>query len=84
MWRATMLLGTQSGCADQGEGTLIFSYIRRLGSFWGIQNFEFHYFWGFQKNEYFGGYEDFVDILGGSSQIGLNLGVISLHFRVFS
>ena len=36
-------------------GTLIFSYIRRLGSFLGVQNFEFQYFFGggFQKNEYF-------------------------------
>ena len=28
-------------------GTLIFSYIRRLGSFFGVQNFEFQYFLGF-------------------------------------
>ena len=31
-------------CAGpRGWGTLIFSYIRRLGSFFGVQNFEFHY-----------------------------------------
>ena len=48
-----------------GGGTLIFSYIRRLGSFFGVQNFEFQYFWGFQKNEYFLGHEDLVDILLG-------------------
>ena len=30
-----------------------------------------------------GGYEDFVDIFWGSSQIGLYLGVISMHFRIF-
>ena len=30
-----------------GGGTLIFSYICRLGSFFGVQNFEFQYFWGF-------------------------------------
>ena len=58
-----------------GGGTLIFSYIHRVGSFLGVQNFEYHYFWGFQKNEYFLGYEDFV---------GQNLGVISMYFRVFS
>ena len=29
---------------------------------YGVQNFEFHYFLGFQKNKYFFGYEDFVDI----------------------
>ena len=41
--------------------TLIFSRIRRLGLLLGVQNSEFHYFWGFQKNIYFWGYEDFVD-----------------------
>ena len=30
-----------------GGGTLIFSYIRRLGSFFGVQNCEFKYYWGF-------------------------------------
>ena len=30
-----------------GAGTLIFSYIRRLGSFFGFQNFEFQYFFLF-------------------------------------
>ena len=63
--------------------TLIFSYIRRLGSFLGVQNIEFHY----SLDEYFLGYEDFVDILGeggGHHKIGLYLGVISMHFRVFS
>ena len=38
---------------EGGGGTLIFSYIRRLGSFLGVQNFEFQYFLGFQKNKYF-------------------------------
>ena len=51
-----------------GWGTLIFSYIRRLWSFFGVQDFKFQYFWGFQKNKYSFGYEDFVDIFGGSSQ----------------
>ena len=27
-------------------GTLLFSYIRRLGCLFGVQNFEFQYFWG--------------------------------------
>ena len=62
---------------------MIFSYIRRLGSFFVVQNFEFQYFWGFQKNKYFLGYEDFVDIFWGHHKIGLYLGVISMHFRVF-
>ena len=30
-------------------GTLIFSYIHRLGSFFGVQNFEFNYFLGFSE-----------------------------------
>ena len=52
----------------QGGGTLIFSYIRRLGPFFGGQIFEFQYFLGFQKNENFFGCENFVDIFLGSSQ----------------
>ena len=51
----------------QGD-TLIFSYIRRLGPFLLGSNFEFQYFWGFQRNEYFGVYEDFVDFFWGPSQ----------------
>ena len=34
-------------------GSLIFSYIRRLGSFLGFKIFNFNIFWVFQKNEYF-------------------------------
>ena len=44
----------------------------------------FNIFGGFQKKEYFRGYEDFVDILGGHHKFGLYLGVISMHFRVFA
>ena len=43
--------GTPGG--GGGGGTLIFSHIRRLGLFFWVQNSEFQYFWGFQKNEYF-------------------------------
>ena len=54
-----------------GGGTLIFSHIRRLGPFLGVQNSEFQYFLGFQKNEYFLGYEDYVDIFwGGHHKLG--------------
>ena len=67
-----------------GGGTLIFSYIHRRGSFWGVQNFEFQYFWGFSDSEYFLGYGDFVDIFGGSSQNWTIFRVHSMHFRVFS
>ena len=67
---------THTGCAliqnctdiSPGGGTLIFSHIRRLGSFLGVQNFEFQYFLGFSKKIIFLGYEDFVDIFSGSSQ----------------
>ena len=49
----------------RGEGgTMIFSYIRRLGPFFflggGVQNFEFQYiFGGFRKMIIFGGYEEY-------------------------
>ena len=33
-----------------GGDTLIFSYIRRPGLFFGVQNFEIQYFWGFSEN----------------------------------
>ena len=36
-------------------GTLIFSYIRRLGPFFGFKILNFNIFGGFQKNEYFWG-----------------------------
>ena len=47
-----------------GGCTLIFSYIRRLVSFNLVQILNFNIFWCFQKNKYFFGYEDFVDIFG--------------------
>ena len=46
-----------------GGGTLIIPY--RLGPFFWVQNLEFQFLWGFQKNEYFLWYEDFVDMGGG-------------------
>ena len=42
----------------------------------------FNIFGGFQRNKYFLGYEDFVDIFWGHHKIGLYFGVISMHFRV--
>ena len=42
-------------------GTLIFSHIRRLQLFLRVQNSEFQYFLGFQKNENCLGYEDCHD-----------------------
>ena len=74
------LLGSPYG--GGGGGTLIFSYIRRLGSFYGVQNFEFLYFGGFQRNEYFlGGMKISLFKFWGHHRIGLYLGVISLVLR---
>ena len=41
-------------------------------------------FLGVFRNLIFLGYEDFVDIFWGHHKIGLYLGFISMHFRVFS
>ena len=60
---------SQGGGGGGGGGTLIFSYIRRLGSFFGVKFLNFNIFWVFQKNDYiFLGYETFVDIFSGSPQ----------------
>ena len=61
------------------EGSLIFSYIRRLGPFLGVQNFKFQYFYfylfifffsgggggGSEKNEYFWGMKILLIFFGG-------------------
>ena len=54
-------------------GTLIFSHIRRLGLFFGVQNSEFQFFFlYFQKNEYFlGGMIILWIFFGGHHKIGL-------------
>ena len=67
-------------CADPRGGTLIFSYIRGSGHFLGFKILNFIIFWGFQKNEYFFWYEDFVDIFLGSSQ---NWTIFRGHFYAF-
>ena len=56
-------------------GTLIFSYIRRLGPLFWVQNFEL-IFWGFIEKRIFFEYEGCVDIFWGHHKIGLCLGVI--------
>ena len=68
-----------------GGGILIFSCICRLKLFlWG-QNFEFQYFCAFsEKNNIFGGMKLLWLFLGGHHKIRLVLGVIYIHFRVFS
>ena len=45
-------------------GTLIFSYLRRLGPIFLVQSFEFRYFFGFSEQKK-NGYENFVDIFFG-------------------
>ena len=69
----------------QGGDTLIFSYIRRLGSFFAFKILNFNILGGgggggFQKNKYFLGCEDFVDIFWGSSQ---NWTIFRCHFYAF-
>ena len=70
---------------------MIISYIHRLGSFFGVQNLEFQYFWGFPDYYYFffffgggGGMKILWIFCGGHHKIGLYLGIISMQFRVFS
>ena len=52
----------------EGGGTLIFSYIRRLGSFYWVQNFEFQYFFRFSEKWIFLGVWRFCGYFLGSSQ----------------
>ena len=54
------------------------------GHFVWFKIFNFNNFGGFQKNKYFLGYKDLVDIFLGHHKIGLYLKVISMHYRVFS
>ena len=65
-----------------GGGTEIFIYIRRLGPLWGVQNLEFQYFWGGSEISLFWGGMKILLIY--HYKTGLVLGVISIHFRVFS
>ena len=53
---------------EGGGGTLIFSYIG-ADNFLGFKILKFFFFWGGGGSEklIFFGYEDFVDIFGGSS-----------------
>ena len=58
-----------------GGDTLIFAYICMLQSFFGFKISNYNIFKGFQKNDYFLGYEDFVDFFffffgGGGGGVG--------------
>ena len=66
------------GEAPREEDTLIFSYFRVI--FWGFKILIFNMFRGFQKNGYFYGYEDFVDIFGVHHK---NWTIFSGHFYAF-
>ena len=65
-------------------GTLIISYIRRLGSIFRFKILNFILLGGFRKINIFGGMKILWIFLGGHHKIGLYLGVMSMHFRVFS
>ena len=66
--REILLLRSVCLFVPHGGDTLIFPYVRRPGYFFGFKILNFNIFWGFQKTEYFWGYEDFVDIFCRSSQ----------------
>ena len=68
------------GGGGGGGGTQIFSCIRSLRLFLGFKILNFNFFFGFQKNNIFGGYDDFVDIFWGSSQ---NRTIFRGHFYAF-
>ena len=57
-------------------------FIHTLGSdhFFGFKILNFNIFWGFQKNKYLFGCEDFVDIFFGSTH---NWAIFRGHFYAF-
>ena len=54
----------------RGGGDYFHAYIG-LGFFWGFKILNFNIFGGFQKTEYFWGYQHFVDIFWDHHKIGL-------------
>ena len=80
-----LLFGVLLVWNPMGYSDIFYTYIGS-GNFLGskILNFNIFGVFFFQKNEYFLGYEVFVDIFLGSHKTELYLGVISMHFRVFS
>ena len=84
-------MGKVSACISQGCTTII----RRADPFFGFKFLNFNiclfffyfFFWGgrSEKINHFRGYEDFVDIFGGSSQNWTSFrSHISMYFMVFS
>ena len=73
----------KTGVSPQG-GTLslIFSYVGS-GHFSGFKILNFDILGDFQKNEYFGGYEDFVDIFWGHHKLDYMQGSFLRILRSF-
>ena len=67
-----------------GGGTLIFSYIYRLGSFFWFQILNLTIFGVFRKMNIFWGMKILWIFVWDHHKIGLYLGVMSMYFRVFS
>ena len=71
------------GGGGGGGGTMVFSYIRRLRGV-GVKILNFDFFGGFQKNDIIFGMKILWIFFLVITKSGFNLGVISMHFRVFS
>ena len=67
-----------------GGGTLILHTYVGWVIFLGFKILIFIFVFGFQKKEYFWGIKILWIFFLGHLKIGLYLGVISMHFRVFS
>ena len=69
-----------------GGATLIFSYIHRLGSFFGFKILDLTFLGGFQKKYFCGGMKNLWILLGDHHKIDYIVysGVISMYFRAFS
>ena len=71
----------------RGGGILEYWYFHTYigsGHILGFKILNFNIFWGFQKNNFLGGMKTLWIFFLGLHKIGLYLGVISMHFRVFS
>ena len=71
-----------ANCPPRGVLWYFHTYVGS-GNFTGFKILNFNIFWSFQKNEYLLGIKISWIFFGGHHNIGLYLGVISMHFRVF-
>ena len=69
--RSVCLFFPGGGWGGGGWVLLYFHAYVGSGYYWGFKILNFNIFGGFQKTEYFWGYEDFVDIFWGQYKIGL-------------